>query len=41
MTTFLFKDFPHGLTSCPAGDPAADPSGHLLGAAAGNGREVA
>jgi len=36
MTTFLFKDFSHGLSCCPAGYPAADPSGHLLGAAAGD-----
>jgi hypothetical protein len=36
----LFKQLPHSFTRSPAGYPAADPFGHLLGAAAGDGLEV-
>ena len=37
----LFKQLPHSFTRSPAGNPAADPFGHLLRAAAGDGLEVA
>jgi hypothetical protein len=33
---FLLKQFAHRLAGCPAGDTAANPFGHLLGAAAGD-----